>query len=425
MLNMSKQKSKTENAASRQTLPQTAEISREDNEGDACEQSSSTCPAKKKQKSGVRPYKDDFLKFGFVNCSDAVRAAIPMYVICGEKLANESLKPAKLERHLSTRHADLADKPLSFFQRKSEEIKSSAQLLSRSVTYNDKLHLASYKVSYRLAKEKAPHTIAERLILPAALDIVNTVLDEKASEKLKLIPLSDNTVSRRIVDIAQNLEEQLIARLKSARDFAIQLDESTNVASSAKLLVYVRYIWQGMKYLLFLLINCHLSKRCAQRIGRWPDASHSVTSGCTDGEIFSLISPGKFDELKDKRWVKNPFDFETPDSIAELNLTPSEESEMIQLTSDNTLKTRHKTEKLSSFWIGLFTEYPMLSKASISLLLPFTTTYMCETGSSLLTKMKTKQRNKLNASPDMRVALSSCEPAWDQIMQNKQAHPSH
>lgn len=143
------------------------------------------------------------------------------------------------------------------------------------------------------------------------------------------------------------------------------------------------------------------------------------------GKFSCYIPQAKFDELKDKRWVKNPFDFETPDSIAELNLTPEEESEMIQLTSDNTLKTRHKTEKLSSFWIGLFTEYPMLSKASISLLLPFTTTYMCETGFSVLTKMKTKQRNKLNASPDMRVALSSCEPAWDQIMQNKQAHPSH
>lgn len=79
-------------------------------------------------------------------------------------------------------------------------------------------------------------------MLPAALDIVNTVLDENASEKLKLIPLSDNTVSCRIGDIAQNLEEQLIARLKSAKDFAIQLDESTDIASSATLLVYVGYI---------------------------------------------------------------------------------------------------------------------------------------------------------------------------------------
>ncbi len=38
-----------------------------------------------------------------------------MYVICGEKLANESLKPVKLERCLSTCHADFADKPLTFF----------------------------------------------------------------------------------------------------------------------------------------------------------------------------------------------------------------------------------------------------------------------------------------------------------------------
>ncbi len=81
--------------------------------------------------------------------------------------------------------------------------------------------------------------------MPAALDIVNTVLDEKASEKLKLIPLSDNTVSRRIGDIAQNLEEQLIVRLKTAKDFAIQLDESTDIASSATLLVYVWYVWKG------------------------------------------------------------------------------------------------------------------------------------------------------------------------------------
>ncbi len=93
--------------------------------------------------------------------------------------------------------------------------------------------------------KKKRHTIAERLILPAALDIVNTVLDEKASEKLKLIPLSDNTVSRRIGDIAQNLEEQLIVRLKTAKDFAIQLDESTDIASSATLLVYVWYVWKG------------------------------------------------------------------------------------------------------------------------------------------------------------------------------------
>ncbi len=78
-----------ENTVSCPTLPQTTEISRRNSEGDAYEhQSSTSCPAKKKQKSGVRPYIDDFLKFQFVNCSDAGHTAIPMCVICGEKLAN-------------------------------------------------------------------------------------------------------------------------------------------------------------------------------------------------------------------------------------------------------------------------------------------------------------------------------------------------
>uniref|UniRef100_A0A673MC63 HAT C-terminal dimerisation domain-containing protein n=1 Tax=Sinocyclocheilus rhinocerous TaxID=307959 RepID=A0A673MC63_9TELE len=298
-----------------------------------------------------------------------------------------------------------------------------------SITINQKLHLASYKVSYR------------RLILPAALD---TVLDEKASEKLKLIPLSDNTVSRRIWDIAQNLEEQLIARLKSAKDFGIQL------------LVYVRYVWQG-EFVEDLLccptLNCHLSQahsvmksgflslsyladifsnnifRHSEQIQAFQKSlelwqlqlksssyymfptmmKHIEENGVSKKTVADLmrlmqshldalmgnfcryIAPEKFNELKDMRWVKNPFNFETPDLTAGLNLTPSEESEMLQLTCDGTLKTHHKTEKLSSFWINLSTEYLMLSIASISLLLPFTTTYMSETGFSVLTKMKTKE----------------------------------
>ena len=110
---------------------------------------------------------------------------------------------------------------------------------------NDKAQLASYKVAYRVAKEKQPHTVAETLILPAAIDMVSAVIDEKAAEKLRSIPLSNNTVSRRIDDISEHLEEQLILRLQAAGDFSIQLDESTDVADCATLLVYVRYVWES------------------------------------------------------------------------------------------------------------------------------------------------------------------------------------
>ena len=202
-------------------------------------------PPTKKRESEARPYKDCFLKYGFVNCSNPNQEARPMCVICSEKLANESLKPTKLKRHLDTLHLETANKPLDFFQRKAQEIKSSADVLHRNVTLNDKAQLASYMVSYRVATEKQSHTIAEKIILPAAMDMVSTVIDEKLAEKLKCIPLSDNTISRQINDISNNLEEQLILRLKAAGDFSIQLDESTDVSDCATLLVYVRYMWEN------------------------------------------------------------------------------------------------------------------------------------------------------------------------------------
>ena len=46
------------------------------------------------------------------------------------------------------------------------------------------LLLASYKVAYEIAKNKKPHTIAENLIKPCALEMVGIVLGKEAKQKL-------------------------------------------------------------------------------------------------------------------------------------------------------------------------------------------------------------------------------------------------
>ena len=56
-----------------------------------------------------------------------------------------------------------------------------------------KVQLASFKVAYRIAKCKKLHTIAEELVLPAALDLVLTIIGESAAQKLKAVPLSNNS----------------------------------------------------------------------------------------------------------------------------------------------------------------------------------------------------------------------------------------
>ena len=63
-----------------------------------------------------RQYCDDYLKFGF-SWSGDVAQPCPLCVVCGEKMANESMVPSKLQRHFTTKHSCLQDKDLNYFQR--------------------------------------------------------------------------------------------------------------------------------------------------------------------------------------------------------------------------------------------------------------------------------------------------------------------
>jgi len=98
-------------------------------------------------------------------------------------------------------------------------------------------------VAIRVARAKKPHTIAETLIMPAAIDMCREMFGEALASKLKTIPISNDTIQRRITQAAADVEEQLISRLQECKQFAIQLDESTDVSGQAQLIAYVRYIW--------------------------------------------------------------------------------------------------------------------------------------------------------------------------------------
>lgn len=67
----------------------------------------------------------------------------------------------------------------------------------------------SYLISLRIAKAGKPHTIGENLVLPAIKDTVEVMFGDKFSKDVENIPLSNDTVTRRINDMSQWTENRL------------------------------------------------------------------------------------------------------------------------------------------------------------------------------------------------------------------------
>jgi len=61
-------------------------------------------------------YSDEYLAMGFTWTGDP-DCPSPPCIVCGEKLANSAMVPAKLKRHLTTKHHDVAHKDKEYFQR--------------------------------------------------------------------------------------------------------------------------------------------------------------------------------------------------------------------------------------------------------------------------------------------------------------------
>ena len=192
-------------------------------------------------KRKCRQYSEEYLQFGFIPSPSNVQ--LRMCLVCGKSFSNEAMKPSRLLDHLKSKHADKKDKPVSFFQDLKDKYGKRNTITSMMTNCSEQAGrglLASYKISYLIAKCGKPHTIAENLIIPAVKEIMSTMFANPV-DIISNIPLSNNSVSRRINDMADELTGALVAELKSTK-FALQIDESTLRDSEALLLGYVRFL---------------------------------------------------------------------------------------------------------------------------------------------------------------------------------------
>ena len=76
---------------------------------------------------------------------------------------------------------------------------------------------ASYRVAYRIAKEKKPHTIGEPLIKPCAMEMVELVCGVEQKRKLEKIALSNDAIRCRISDMSQDILNQVADEIRASK----------------------------------------------------------------------------------------------------------------------------------------------------------------------------------------------------------------
>ena len=100
------------------------------------------------------------------------------------------MKPSKLKEHLHTVHPGNAEDTPTMFATKQARFEAIGSLDVHGFVKEKKPALeASYRVALYIVKEKKPHTIAETLVKPCAMEMVQLLCGDEAKQKIAQIPL--------------------------------------------------------------------------------------------------------------------------------------------------------------------------------------------------------------------------------------------
>ncbi|GFT67188.1 zinc finger BED domain-containing protein 5 [Trichonephila clavipes] len=109
---------------------------------------------------------------------------------------------------------------------------------------NDNAQVASYEIAELIAVNLKPHNLAEEIILPACRKIVKTMIGGSADIDICKIPLSNDTIHRRIKDMSENIEQNTAKTLANS-NFALQVNETTDITGNVQLIAFVRFIHEN------------------------------------------------------------------------------------------------------------------------------------------------------------------------------------
>jgi len=89
-------------------------------------------------------------------------------------------------------------------------------------------------------------------------------------------------------------------------------------------------------------------------------------------------------------WLRNHFGCNIPEGF-----TFQEKAQLLSVKNNSALRIQFDCMELDEFWISVKESNQVIGEKVLALLLPFPTSYLCETGFSYVAVLKNKYRNRL------------------------------
>ena len=109
-------------------------------------------------------------------------------------------------------------------------------------------------------------------------------------------------------------------------------------------------------------------------------------------------------------------------SLNVADVTDEVQDEFTDLRNDS---TAHDLKTLTEFLCAMRHSFPNVALLLLRVLVPFASTYLCESGCSTLLQIKTKAKNRLDVQDEMRLALTQTKPRLSKLASQVQPQSSH
>jgi hypothetical protein len=190
----------------------------------------------------------------------------PVCLICSTSVAVN--KVANLKRHYNCSHQDYNGRFPEGTARRQEQLERLTRqanhqmnMMRGATSIQKRAATAGYEVAYHLAKAMAPYNHST-LIKDCMLASMQALYPDKRDiqQAVDSIPLSRNTCTRRVEDIATHITNSIVGDLRRCKVFSVAVDESNDINDVAQLCLFVRYYLDN-KYNEQLLTVLPLTER--------------------------------------------------------------------------------------------------------------------------------------------------------------------